>query len=304
MGRAATRALRDIQPDVVLSIGSTPVGFIDTPAPLAFWIDATFESNLYFYDGYAGMDAENVSEGHEVERLAQERAALAVYAADYAARSARGYYGTPSDRVRVVPFGANLIAPPSSEAVAHSIRDRPLDRCQLLFLGAGWVRKGGDVAARAARRLVAGGLPTELVVAGSDPDPADLSPELRCLGFIDKSTREGRERFDALLGSSHALVLPSRAEAFGCVFSEASAYGVPSIAPAIGGIPTAVQDGVNGRLLSPRPTPGEIAETIGGLLRSPESYRALCQSARERFDRELNWESAVRTVVGHLAALL
>lgn len=302
MGEAASAALRGVRPDAVLSIGSTPVGFIESPAPVAFWIDATFESNLYFYDSYAGLDTENVAEGHEVEARALARADLAIYASDYAARSARGYYGKDPTRVSVVPFGANLPTPPAPDTVAASIEARSTDRCQLLFLGAGWIRKGGDVATRVARELVARGLPTELVVAGADPMSADLGPHVRSVGYVDKSTAAGKTEFDRLLGSSHFLVLPSRAEAFGCVFCEASAYGVPSVAPAVGGIPSAVVDGKNGLLVPVRPTPGEIADSIQALLGNPGAYRALCQTSRARFEHELNWPSAVRTVLEQLRA--
>ncbi len=295
MGAEATRQLAGLAPDVVLVVGSTPVGFIETSARLAMWSDATFESNLYYYDNYAGMSAADVAEGHAVEQAAIDRADLAVYASEYASRSASGYYG--AERVAVVPFGANLPDPPSAEAVETSIAERSLDRCQLLLLGKGWVRKGGDVAARAARELVRRGVDAELVVAGSDMPAADAGPPVRSAGFLDKRTSQGRRAFDELLRSTHFFVLPSRAEAFGCVFAEASAYGVPSIAPATGGIPTAVEDGVNGVLVPARPTPGEIAEAAQRLLGDPEAYRALCRSARARFEREMNWDAAVRRIV-------
>ena len=304
MGEAASAQLAQIAPDAVLSIGSTPVGFIETAAPVTFWIDATFESNLYFYDGYAGLTPDNVAEGHAVEQRAQDRAALAVYASEFAARSARGYYGTPEARVAVVPFGANLPAAPDAEAVRQSVEARPTDRATLLFLGADWVRKGGDVAARAAAELSRRGLPAELVVAGPDVPPEDRGPHVRGVGFVSKATAEGRVAFDRLLGESHFLVLPSRAEAFGCVFCEAAAYGVPSVAPDLGGMPTAVADGVSGVVVPAHPTPGEIADRVQALLADPAAYRALCHSARGRFERELNWTSAVDDVVTRIEALL
>ena len=302
MGEAASEQIAELRPDVVLSIGSTPVGFIETAAPVALWADATFESNLYFYDGYAGMDAENVAEGHAVEQRALDRADLALYAAEFAARSARGYYG--ASRVAVVPFGANLPTVPDAAAVRQSVEARPTDRATLLFLGADWVRKGGDVAARAAAELSRRGLPAELVVVGPGVPEPDRSPHVRAVGFVSKATAEGRAAFDRLLGDSHFLVLPSRAEAYGCAFAEASAYGVPSVAPALGGMTTAVEDGVNGVLVPPHPTPGEIADAVQGLLAEPDAYRALCRSSRERFERELNWPSAVADVVGRLGALV
>lgn len=301
LGEDAARQLRRDPPDAVLAIGTMPVAFLDTPAPIVTWVDATFESNLYFYDAYAGLAADNVAQGHAVEQRALDRAALAVYPSEHALRSARGYYGKAE--VALVPFGANLPDPPSAQAVARAVEARPADRVRLLFLGAGWVRKGGDVAARAVGRLRQRGVDAELVVAGSDVPAQDRGPGVRPVGFLDKRTAGGRAAFDRLLMGSHALVLPTRAEAFGCVFCEASAYGVPSVAPAVGGVPTAVEDGVNGRLVPARPTPDEVADAVAGMVADPDGYRALCRSARDRYDRELNWDAAVGRVVEHLRRL-
>ena len=301
MGEQASAQLRLDPPDVVLAIGTTPVGWVETPAPIVTWVDATFESNLYFYDAYAGLEAANVAEGHAVEQRALDRAALSVYPSAFALRSARGYYGKAE--VALVPFGANLPDPPSGEDVERAIRARAVDRVRLLFLGAGWVRKGGDVAARAVGELRQRGVDAELVVAGSPVPAQDRGPGVRAVGFLDKGTNQGAAAFDRLLATSHALLLPTRAEAFGCVFCEASAYGVPSIAPAIGGVPTAVEDGVNGRLVPPRATPAEIADAVEGLAADPDGYRELCRSARARFERELNWDAAVGRVVARLREL-
>ena len=304
MGMAATESLRQLEPDAILVLGSTPVGFIDTPQPLAMWSDATFESNLYAYADYSGLATSNIDEGHAVELAAMRRADVAAYASEYARRSAVGYYDLPESKSLLAPFGANLSQAPTSEAVAASIDSRQLEHCQILFIGKEWVRKGGDVAARVVQSLRERGRSAELVVVGSDVPSHDVNPRVRALGFIDKGSAEGRAQFEHLLQTSHFFLMPSRAEAFGCVFCEASAYGIPSVAPAVGGIPSAVADGENGILLPPHPTPGEIAERMEALFSDPDAYRALCHSSRTRYERELNWDVSVRRVVDRLKQLL
>lgn len=299
--QAAAAQLRQLRPDAILSPSSLPVAYLETEAPVGFWTDATFESNLLFYPEYSALTSENVLSGHRIEQAALDRAA-AFYASAYAARSAVDYYGASPDRVHVVPFGANLEKEPSAEEVEAAIESRPLDRCQLLFLGVTWERKGGDVAVRVADALNASGLPTELIVAGTPPVLERPRPYVRAAGFLDKRTAAGRDALSRLLASSHFLILPGRVEAFGCVFSEASAYGVPSLGTAVGGVPTAVEDGVNGIVFPARPSPVAIAERIRELLGHPERYRALARSSRARYERELNWTAAARVVVEHLAA--
>lgn len=303
MGAEVDRRLADLRPDAVFAPSTLPFSFVETDLPIATWTDATFESNLEFYGGYADLPEAFVAEANAVEARAMERIDAACFAADYAARSARHHYGRAADSVHTVPFGANLGTVPDAHAVETAIAERPTDRCRLLFLGAGWYRKGGDVAVQVVERLRAAGFDARLAVAGPPDLPgADAHPAVEPLGFISKATPEGRARFDRLLLESTFLILPSRVEAFGCVFCEASAYGLPSLATAVGGIPTAVEDGVNGRLFPARPDPAAIAEVVAGLLRDGDAYRALCRSARARFEAELNWDVGVGRVLDALAA--
>lgn len=305
MSREVDRQLAPLRPDAVLAPTTLPFAFTETDLPIASWTDATFESNLEFYGGYADLPVDFVAEANGVEARALARIDVACYAADYAARSARGYYGLPAERVHTVPFGANLETPPSSDSVERAIEARPTDRCRLLFLGADWYRKGGDVAVRVVDRLNDAGLPTDLYVAGPRTLPeAEGHPHVHALGFISKATPEGRAQFDRLLLDSHFLLLPTRVEAYGCVFCEASAFGVPSLTAHVGGTPTAVADGVNGLVFPTRPAPDAIADRILGLLADGDAYRALCRSSRARYETELNWDVAVGRVVAALAACL
>jgi glycosyltransferase involved in cell wall biosynthesis len=95
----------------------------------------------------------------------------------------------------------------------------------------------------------------------------------------------------AAYSSAHFLLLPTRAEAFGNVFSEASAFGVPSVATRTGGVPTAVLEGVNGHLVDPSDAGGGYADHIERLWRDQSAYTALSERARTRFESTLNWDT-------------
>ena len=294
----AEARLRALRPDVVLSPSTLPVAYLGGPWPVAFWSDATFEANLHFYGDYTNLSDEAVLEGHRVERAAMDRAALSLFATDHAARSATGYYGVDPDRVRVALYGANLAPAPDREAVERAVAARARDRCRLLFVGAGWVRKGGDVAVRVAEEVAARGVPAELVVAGTEPLLERPSPHVRTVGFVAKSTAAGRAAFDRLFLESHFLCMPVRAEDFGCVFAEAAAYGVPSLATAVGGMPSTVADA--GLLFPLHERPQAIAERAVALWRDADAYAAAALRARDRFERHLNWDAAADRVVGLL----
>jgi len=141
----------------------------------------------------------------------------------------------------VGPLGANLTSEPDRRQVVSLIEKRPRRECRLLFVGVDWHRKGGDLALRVVERLVEMGIPSRLTVVGCRAGDVPQSRLVEYVGFIDKSTPSGEASLVRLLGDSHFLCLPSRAECSAIVFSEASAYGLPSIAIRTGGVASAVR---------------------------------------------------------------
>ena len=298
MAAAAAPRVRALRPDAVLSPSTLLLAALDAPCPTAFWADATFESNLMFYPEFTGLSHASVAEAHAVERAAIGRATLAAFATHHAARSATGYYGVEDGSVCVVEYGANLTAGevPEAEAVASSVEARATEACRLLFVGGGWVRKGGDVALRVAENLTARGMPTTLTVAGPPP-PVAAHPLLRVEGFLRKDVPAERDRLRDLLAQSHFLCMPVRAEDFGCAFAEAAAFGLPSLTTDVGGMPTTVGDGEAGLLFPFQAQPQEIAERALALLHDRPAYARLARSARSKYERVLNWDVAADRVV-------
>ena len=290
LGEAATPRLRELHPDAVLAPSTLPLFGLDAPCPTACWPDATFEANLQFYPEFTGLSDAHVAEAHAVERAALDRADLVLAATAHAADSARGYYGVDEARVHVVPYGANLDEPPTEAEVAAGWAARDGGPVRLLFVGAGWVRKGGDVALRVAEEMAARGADVRLTVAGAPPPVAE-HPLLEATGFLRKDVPEERDRLRRLFAESHFLCMPVRAEDFGCVFAEASAFGLPSLATDVGGLPTTLADGA-GVLFRFQERPQVIAERALALLADADAYRQMAEAARRRFETVTNWGTA------------
>ena len=300
MAEQTAAAIAHLSPDAVLCPSSLPLARLDADIPVAFWTDLTFEAALFFYEGYGALPDVDIDEALRLDADAIRRS-HAFYASDFAARSAISYSGGDPDRVRVVPFGANLDAVPAEADVHAAIDARPAGRCDMLFLGVDWYRKGGDVAVQVADALNAAGVPATLTVVGCTPVLDRPRPYVRLRGFLPKSTPEGRAELERLLATSHVLLMPVRAEAFGCVFCEASAYGMPSITTTSGGAGSAVTDGDNGLLFGPRPAADDLAARIGALVRDRDAYRALARRARSAFDARLSWHATTGIVAARLA---
>jgi glycosyltransferase involved in cell wall biosynthesis len=298
------RRLESLSSDLVFSPGTIPIAYLPPGLPLAFWADATFGAIAGFYPEFRSLSKRALRTGAVLEARALERASVAFYASEWAAKSAVEDHGADPRKVEVVPFGANLPITHGRDDVRVMIQARPRDRCRLLFVGVDWARKGGDRAIEVARLLNEGGLPTELHVVGSAPaDGRALPTWVRMHGFVDHSSPEGAAALKGLYASSHVLVHPARAECFGVVFCEAAAHGVLSAASRVGGIPSAVREGVTGALFDASARSDEYASYILTLLEDRERYERLALSAFDEYERALSWEAAARRIGPRLAQI-
>jgi hypothetical protein len=302
MGRQLARRVAGSAANVVLSLewnGSQPVAYLDCRQPIAIWTDATFAGTMETHPGLARsrLCAESIRDGLANERSALERASLVIYLSDWAAHSALRHYDLDPAKVRVVPGGANLESGLQPGEVDGVIAARPSDRCRLVFLGRRWHDKGGDLAVEVAGALNRGGLPTTLTVIGAGP-PGDrpLPPHVHLAGPLRKSVPAELAQLARLLCEAHFLILPTRAEAFGLVFCEASAFALPSLASDVGGVASAVAHGRNGRLLPLAATAADYCAAVEELFRDYARYTQLARSSYDEYATRLNWTSAAASV--------
>ena len=284
------KLLAAVDHDIVFSPGTLPIARLKTDKPIVFWTDATFAGMLNYYPGWFNVCGETIKNGNEMEQLALSRCRIAMYGSEWAANTAIQYYNVDSTKVKVVPFGPNLQSRRTLDEIRSVIENRQFNVCKLLFIGVNWQRKGGDTALAVADQLNRRGIKTELHVVGCTPP--GVSPEfVKNHGFISKKTEEDRQRFDRLFSESHFLVVPSRAECYGLVFSEASSFGVPSLATRTGGIPSVIHDEKNGQLFPLDENPGRYCDYIERHMASKEKYRELALSSFKEYSTRLNWSS-------------
>lgn len=289
--------LKGSKADVVLSAGSDSITYLECDLPIVFWADATFANLIDFYPAYSNLCEESIQTAHSVQRIALQKSQLAIYSSEWAAQTAIDRYQADPDKVKVVPFGANIESDRNIEQIRAAIESRPTDTCKLLFLGVDWLRKGGDVALEVAQKLNNLGLNTELTVVGCQPsDDKPLPDFVKLLGFITKFTPEGKQKIERLIADSHFLILPSRAECYGIVFCEANSLGVPCISRRIGGIPTIIKDDLNGKLFDRDSEPNEYCEYIFNVFTNYHLYKELAFSAFNEYESRLNWKVAAQRV--------
>jgi glycosyltransferase involved in cell wall biosynthesis len=289
--------LSRVQSDIVFSATIASTAYLDCDQPIVFWADATFANLLDSYPVYKNLCKETVEHGHKMEKLALNKSALALFASDWAAQTAIDYYQADPSKVKVVPFGANIENQMTFDEIKDLIRLRPSDKCKLLFIGYDWVRKGGDIAVKVTKALNSAGLNTELTVVGCSPSIEEsASPFIKTLGIINKSTETGRSLLNRLILESHFLILPSKAECYGLVFCEANSFGVPCLATNVGGIPTIIRDGHNGRTFDKDADIKDYCQYVFHLFTNYSKYEELALSSFNEYQSRLNW-----SVAGHTA---
>jgi glycosyltransferase involved in cell wall biosynthesis len=292
-----SKKLSLIPADVVFSAAIRPIVYLECNQPIVFWADATGIGLMDFYPQYDNLCQESLESWHTMEKLGLEKCKLAIYASDWAAQTAIEYYGADPAKVKIVPFGANIDAPPTYDEIKDLIEVRPSNHCKLLFLGVDWYRKGGDVALKVAAGLNDAGLDTELTVVGCEPIVEGSLPSfVKPLGFISKSTDTGKERINQLIAESHFLILPSQAECYGVVFCEANSFGVPCISRKVGGIPTIIKPNINGNLFDLNAEISEYVDYIYHLFSNYADYKNIALSSFNEYQSRLNWKVAGQRV--------
>lgn len=300
--RQIARRLKTVDANIVFSpfsLCSQPIAYLDCMQPIVIWTDTTWAGVLDFYPDFHSSEicAETLRDAAANERSALLRAKLVVYYSDWAAQSAIRLYGVDPAKIRVIAPGPAIAFPLSAEEASDAVHARPADQCRLLFIGEHWERKGGIIALDVAKRLNAVGLPTSLAVVGCRPPRNENLPAfVKVFGYIDRASREGEARMRNLLTHSHFLIVPSRAEAFGLVYAEASAFALPSLATAVGGTPTAVRSGINGQTFALTASPEAYAAFIGSYFARFERYRELAFSSFSEYETRLNNRMAAKSL--------
>lgn len=288
--RRIEKRLRDRAVDLIIApAGLSTTAYLQTNVPIIYINDRCIAGAVGYHDVLQNLFEWSLQDSLETERAALGNATLTVFSSDWAADAARKALPEAADRVRVIPFGANLPEAP----VAPGTGTWPNGPLKLLFLGVNWVEKGGPTAYDALLALHRAGVDARLVVCGCEPPPECDHPALIREGFLDKNRPKELERLQEHLRTADFLIVPTRFEAYGIVFCEAAAYGLPVLATRTGGVPTIVKHGVTGMLFHRENQGDAYAEAIRELINDPERMGRMRAAARDRFEKVLNWRAFV-----------
>jgi D-inositol-3-phosphate glycosyltransferase len=225
---------------------------------------------------------------------------------DAEAASLVSLYDACPDNVFVVAPGVDLqtFSPGIGKAAARVKLNIAPDAVMLTFVGRIQPHKGPDVLLRAAAEMVTHSphLRAKLAVVimgGASGSGLDELEKLKVLAkflkiedvthFVDPVSRENLPNW---YRASDLVCVPSYSESFGLVALEAQACGTPVVATAIGGLRTAVSDGISGSLVDGH-DPKAWSAVISRLIAEPHRRLLLSMGAVEHASH-FGWENTAR----------
>jgi phosphatidylinositol alpha-1,6-mannosyltransferase len=173
---------------------------------------------------------------------------------------------------------------------------QPDGEIRILSVGRLWPRKGHEQVLRALvplkeclprlRYWIAG-------TGGKEPELRQLCTELgldeivRFLGYVPEEELPGLYRQCDLFVLANRRLSSDDMEGFGIVFLEAAASGLPVVGGITGGVPDAVNDGVNGLLVDTENIDA-LAEALGRLAQDEELRLRMGRESR-RWAEGFSW---------------
>lgn len=304
----ANKSLANSSADVIFGPGhggACPLPFLETNKPIVFWDDSTTAGLLNQYPNLTNLCSETLKNAQQAQQLLLDRASIAVFASSWAAQSAVDFYNINSDKIRIIPFGANIKQDLDIEDMKQLVNTRPKNHCKLIFIGVDPIRKNLKLAIELTENLNKAGLQTTLTVVGCDTKSFEPLPScVTSTGYVSKQEASGQNFVNKLLGDSHFLLLPSELEAFGIVICEANALGVPCITSDRGGIVDITKNANNGIALPLDIYTKEGAKYILQLFEHYASYEELCLSSYNEYKVRLNWTASGKALVQSMQELL
>ena len=256
----------------------------------------------------------NLAEGETPEPMIRVQGETQVVAAaqalvantDAEAASLVSLYDACPDIVHVVAPGVDLytFTPGQGRSAARAVVGLPHDSLVVTFVGRIQPHKGPEVLIRATSELVKHSplLRNKLIVnviggaSGANTEEVDRLKELATWLGIDDVVRfappVARGDLAQWYRAADLVVVPSYSESFGLVALEAQACGTPVVATAVGGLRTAVADGISGVLVDGH-DPKAWSSVIARLLQEPQRRVLLSMGAIEHASH-FGWDATAR----------
>jgi glycosyltransferase involved in cell wall biosynthesis len=229
--------------DYIIFHGSTPWIHYQPEVKYCAVLDCSFFTYIQVYHQIEQYQSQDIKRIKNKEYLFFKNAHRIFFTSQWALQETCKYYGLKGENFEVIGQGPSTIIKQQERSVEL--------KNQFLFIATDFLGKGGAQICNAFQQLLATYSDYELVIVGQTPPENFLSGKnIRFIGYINKSTAEGREQLETLYRQSKALLMMTKKDIAPLVIIEAGLYGCPSIANNVSAIGEMIKDRETGMLIN------------------------------------------------------
>jgi len=228
------------------------------------------------------------------EHVLSHLAYRVVGVSDDTTHNLRHYEKIPESKLATIPNGIEL----------QPVRTDPIRLRQELGIAPGTIvigtagrlthQKGMEFLIRAAGLLAPRFPELTVLIVGEGSEQNALRELVQSTGLQDRVRLLGlRMDIPDLLALFDIYALPSRWEGLPMAILEAMAAALPIVGSGVGGVPTAVREGVNGLLVPPE-DPDALAGALEKLILDPQLRRRMGAAGRKRYETEFTARQMTR----------
>lgn len=219
-------------------------------------------------------------------------AASVITVSDANRRHISATFGVPGDRIQVIPCGVDTewFTPASPDTT------QPLVLCVARLREV----KQLDLLIRACAVVRDRGTEFRCVIVGEGPERPRLEAmrvELGLDAVVEMPGAAEQSLVRQWWQRASVAVLSSRSEGMPVSLMEAASCGLPAVAPAVGGIPELIEDGVTG-LITPAGDCHALANALQQLLVDDRLREAMRGAARRRAEARFSRTSQIDRLLG------
>jgi len=267
--------------DVILQIG-TLFSLANSSIPVVLYLDYTAALSIDKQkSGQAFRIPTQAERWVSLEREVYQKAAHICVRSQNVRDSLVDSYQVSPDKITIVGGGVNFNPLPD---IASRNEKKPMDPCQILFIGKDFNRKGGDLLLAAFEKVSVKHPEASLTMITNLPSGVKIPK-----GVSVQSPTWDRNKIAEVYANSDIFVLPSRLETWGDVLLEAMSFGLPCVGMKMDAMEEIIQHQETGLIVPPNDV-DKLANAMIYLLDNPAVRRQYGLNGRNRIENKFNWE--------------
>lgn len=271
-------------PDAIVST-TTLIDFKNLNYPVFNIMDATWDLYAKKNINIVNKKTQNmVKRIDEYEKSQLHQASGIIAFSEWVKESCVNHYGLDPNKILVAGHGPCI---PHIDDFRKIEDDPPY----ILFVSTSWNRKGGDIVVEAFKKIKSKIPKAKLKVVGRAPENLLKKVEgIEYMGFINKNTQEGYEKFINIFKRASVMILPTKYDPSPNIILEANYAKTPVVASNVDGIPEEIIDGYNGFTVDGF-NPDDYADKLLKLLLNNDLRTQMANNSRKIIEERFNWDT-------------